>query len=60
MSIGDRIEDKSEELKGVAKEKIGSATGDRDLEAEGKADKVMGKAGQAVEDLKDAGRRMTK
>jgi uncharacterized protein YjbJ (UPF0337 family) len=47
-------QNKAEELKGKAKEKIGDWTDDESLETEGKADQVKAKAKQAVEDVKDA------
>jgi len=46
MGIADNAKNKAEDLKGQAKEAAGSATGNRDLESEGKAD--QGKA--AVKD----------
>ena len=41
MSIGDKAKNKAEEATGQAKETTGKATGNRDLKAEGKADKPM-------------------
>ena len=59
MGLGDKFENKAEELKGTAKEGVGDATDNRDLEAEGKAD--QGKAGvkQAGEHIKDAAKDVT-
>ncbi|GAA2525431.1 CsbD family protein [Pilimelia columellifera] len=57
MGIADRIQDKTDELKGATKEKVGSATDNRDLQAEGAGEKFKGKAGQTMEDIKDAARR---
>ena len=59
MGLGDKFENKAEELKGKAKEGVGDATDNRDLEAEGKAD--QGKAGvkQAGEHIKDAAKDIT-
>lgn len=59
MGLGDKIENKAEDLKGKTKENVGQATNNRDLEAEGKAD--QGKAGlkQAGEHLKDAAKDVT-
>jgi uncharacterized protein YjbJ (UPF0337 family) len=54
MSNSDKIENKSEELKGGAKEKLGKATGDKRTENEGKADQVEGNLKQAGEKVKDA------
>lgn len=56
MGITDRMGDKAEELKGATKEKIGEVSGDRSMQAEGMAEKLKGKGGQAVEDIKDTAR----
>lgn len=53
MSTGDKMDNKAEELKGKVKEGAGSATGDQDLENEGKADQVKGNIKQAGEKVKD-------
>ena len=42
MGTDDKIDNKAEELKGKAKEGIGRATDDKDLEAEGHADQAKG------------------
>jgi uncharacterized protein YjbJ (UPF0337 family) len=58
----DEMEGKVEKAKGYVKEKVGQAVGNRDLEAEGAADRTAGKAqetfgkakrkaGEALEDL---------
>jgi len=54
MSIGDKAQNKAEELAGKGKEAVGDATNDRDLQAEGQADQASGKTKQAGEHLKDA------
>jgi uncharacterized protein YjbJ (UPF0337 family) len=54
MSDADKVENKSEELKGKAKEAAGSAVGNESLEAEGKTDQAKGSAKQAGEKVKDA------
>lgn len=54
MGLKDKAENKIDELKGQGKESVGKATGDRDLEAEGKADQTEGKVKQAGEHVKDA------
>lgn len=54
MSTGDRIENKAEELKGKAKQGVGRATDDPELEAEGTADKAKGNLKQAARKVKDA------
>jgi uncharacterized protein YjbJ (UPF0337 family) len=54
----DKAEGKVDELKGKAKEGIGDATDNEDLEAEGKADQVEGKAKGVKGDVKDAGEKV--
>ena len=54
MGAEDKAANKAEELKGQAKEKVGQATGDRDLEAEGRTDRTKGNLKQAGEKVKDA------
>jgi len=49
----DKIEGTATELKGVAKDTVGRATGDTQLEWSGKIDKVEGAAQNAVGDLKN-------
>ena len=49
-----RIEGGLKKATGTIKEKAGQITGDRDLEAEGKADKAEGKVRSAVGHVKDA------
>jgi uncharacterized protein YjbJ (UPF0337 family) len=46
-------ESKFDQLKGNAKETVGNATGDKELEQEGQKDKGQGKAKEAVEKAKD-------
>ncbi len=54
MGTDDKIENKTEELAGKAKETVGEAGGDRDLQAEGQADQTKGNLKQAGEKVKDA------
>jgi len=54
MGTDDKIENKTEELTGQAKETVGEASGDRDLQAEGQADQTKGNLKQAGEKVKDA------
>jgi uncharacterized protein YjbJ (UPF0337 family) len=54
MGMDDKIDNKTEELGGKAKEKVGKATDDEDLEAEGKADQTSSNLKQAGEKIKDA------
>jgi uncharacterized protein YjbJ (UPF0337 family) len=53
MGIDDKIENKTDELSGAAKEKAGDATDDRDLQAEGKNDQSKANLKQAGEKVKD-------
>jgi len=55
MGIGDKISNKAEDLGGQAKETVGKATGDRDTEAEGKADQAKASVKDVGEKIKDAG-----
>ena len=52
--MDDKIEHKSEELTGKAKEKVGDATGNEDLQAEGQADSTKGSLKSAGDKVKDA------
>ncbi|HSP37068.1 MAG TPA: CsbD family protein [Frankiaceae bacterium] len=54
MSSEDKINNKVEEIVGKAKDRIGGATGDRDLQAEGQADQSKSNLKQAGEKVKDA------
>lgn len=54
MSLADKAKNKAQSMTGKAEEKVGKATGDRSMEAEGKADQVAGDVKQAGEKLKDA------
>ena len=50
----DRIEGSIKEAKGAIKETIGKVAGDAKLQAEGTAEKLAGKAQNAVGGLRDA------
>lgn len=54
MSGKDKIKNKAEEVAGSAKEAAGNATGDSDLEGEGKVDQIKADLKQAGEKIKDA------
>lgn len=56
MGLDDKISNKTEDLKGKAKEHTGSATGNEDLEAEGKGDQASSSIKDGVEKVKDAGK----
>jgi uncharacterized protein YjbJ (UPF0337 family) len=53
MGIDDKFENKAEEVGGQAKEKVGHATDDKDLQAEGQADQSKANLKQAGEKIKD-------
>jgi uncharacterized protein YjbJ (UPF0337 family) len=50
--------EKIDQAKGKVKEAVGGATGDKDLENEGKLDQAKGKAKEALENVKDAVRKL--
>ncbi|MBL6853582.1 MAG: CsbD family protein [Alphaproteobacteria bacterium] len=52
----DRINGAANQAKGAVKEAAGKITGDTKLQAEGKADKIKGKAQNAIGGVKDAAR----
>ncbi len=54
MGLKDKAENAAEGIKGSAKESTGKATGDRDMEAEGKVDSTKADLKQAGEKVKDA------
>lgn len=54
MTDKGRIEDAVERAKGAAKEIAGKITGDARLEAEGRAEKAVGRVRQAAGGAKDA------
>lgn len=54
MGNDDKMGNKAEELKGTAKERIGGATGDEDMQAEGRGEKSKANLKQGVENIKDA------
>ena len=56
MGIDDKASNKGEDLGGKALEATGRATGDRDLEAEGKGDQASASVKDAGEKVKDAGK----
>ena len=54
MGTFDKVKDKAQSLEGEAKQRIGGATGDESLQAEGKKDQVVGDLKGAGEKVKDA------
>jgi uncharacterized protein YjbJ (UPF0337 family) len=56
MTFQKRIRNKFQITRGRAKQKLGRATGNRRMRAEGVADRIGGNVRQAGEQVKDAGR----
>ncbi|MFN0281169.1 MAG: CsbD family protein [Kineosporiaceae bacterium] len=54
MSTDDKFANKADDLAGKAKEGVGRATGDEELQAEGKSDQAKSDLKQAGEKVKDA------
>ena len=54
MATDDKLRNQGEDLKGKAKETIGRATDDEELEAQGRADQAKSSLKQAGEKVKDA------
>jgi uncharacterized protein YjbJ (UPF0337 family) len=54
MATDDKIDNKAEEVAGKAKQGVGKATDDKDLQAEGQADETSANFKQAGEKIKDA------
>ncbi|MEP7018325.1 MAG: CsbD family protein [Actinomycetota bacterium] len=50
----DKLKNKKDETKGAAKEHLGKATDDEQMEREGKTDQAKSNLKQAGEDVKDA------
>lgn len=53
MGLGDKFDAAKDKVGGSAKETAGKATGDSELEGEGKAQNLQGKAKDAMESVKD-------
>lgn len=60
MGIGDKISNASEEATGKGKEAAGDATGNEQMQAEGKTDQGKANAKQGGEKVKDAWKDATK
>ena len=54
MGLDDKMKNSAEGVQGQAKEKVGDATGDTDMQAEGQADQTKANLKQAGEKVKDA------
>ncbi|MBT2235791.1 CsbD family protein [Nonomuraea sp. NEAU-A123] len=57
MSLGRKIRDRAQVVKGWARQRLGRATGNQRLQAEGKTDRVVGNLKQAGGKAKDAFKR---
>lgn len=57
MGLDDKIENKKDEAVGAAKEHLGKATDDEQMEREGKNDQSVSNVKQAGEKIKDAFKR---
>jgi uncharacterized protein YjbJ (UPF0337 family) len=55
MGKADKASNKIQDLKGRAKQMTGRATGDKDLESEGKVDQIVAAAKDVGEKVKEAG-----
>ncbi len=54
MATDDKVRNQGEDLKGKAKETVGRATDDEELEAQGRTDQAKSSVKQAGEKVKDA------
>jgi uncharacterized protein YjbJ (UPF0337 family) len=54
MGLDDKLRNKKDEVAGAAKERIGKATHDEQMEDEGKTDQGVSNLKQAGEKVKDA------
>ena len=54
MGLMDKAKDKAQSLEGEGKQRVGGATGDESLQAEGKKDQMSGDLKSAGEKVKDA------
>ena len=57
MGTDDKLSNKAQDVSGKAKEATGRATGDEDLQAEGRGDQSAADVKQAGEKVKDAFKR---
>ncbi|MFC5998614.1 CsbD family protein [Quadrisphaera sp. GCM10027208] len=57
MGMDDKLSNKGEDLGGKAKEAAGRATGDEEMETEGRVDQAKADLKQAGEKVKDAFKR---
>ena len=54
MGLSDKLDNSKDNMTGKAKEKLGDATDNKDLQAEGKGDQSKADLKQAGEKVKDA------
>jgi uncharacterized protein YjbJ (UPF0337 family) len=54
MSTRDKVNNKGEEVEGKVKERAGKASGDKSMQAKGRATRTKGSLKQAGEKVKDA------
>lgn len=54
MGIADKAKNTAQDMGGDAKDKVGGATDNKDLQAEGKTDQGKAKAKKAGENVKDS------
>jgi uncharacterized protein YjbJ (UPF0337 family) len=54
VSLTDKFRNKAQELRGRIKRNTGEVTGDRSLQAKGRADEIKGNLKQTGEKIKDA------
>lgn len=54
----DKLKGKAKDVVGSGKEKLGRATDNEDMEAEGKADKLEGKGQQVIGEAKERAKRI--
>ena len=54
MGGKDKLKNKKDEVKGAAKENLGKATGDEQMEREGRSDQSVSNLKEAGEKVKDA------
>jgi uncharacterized protein YjbJ (UPF0337 family) len=54
MSAMDKVKNKLQDMKGKGKESVGKASGDREMEREGRVDQLKSSAKDVGEKIKDA------
>jgi uncharacterized protein YjbJ (UPF0337 family) len=54
MAVKNKVKNTAQAAKGKVKERTGKATGDRSMQARGKAERASGKLKEAGENVKDA------